>query len=64
MRVSKLFHLLPFDCCGGFGSDVIGDAIDAGDFVDDADGDPVEYVVGYSCPVCGHEIVCRNGAPV
>ena len=58
---------LPFYGCGGFRGDVVGDAVDAGYFVDDADGDPVEYVVGYSCPVCGHEVAggdCAQGEHV
>ena len=39
-----------------FAGDVVADAIDATDFVDDADGDAVEHVVGDAGPVGGHEV--------
>ena len=45
-----------------FAGDVVADAIDATDFVDDADGDPVEDVVGNARPICGHEITCIHCA--
>ena len=46
----------PLDRCGGFAGDVVADAVDAADFVDDADGDAVEHVVGDAGPVGGHEV--------
>ena len=45
-----------------FAGDVVADAIDATDFVDDADGDPVEDVVGNARPICSHEITCIHCA--
>ena len=46
----------PLNRCRGFAGDVVADAVDAADFVDDADGDAVEDVVGDARPVGGHEI--------
>ena len=50
--------LFPLNRCRGFAGDVVADAVDAADFVDDADGDAVEDVVGNARPICGHEITC------
>ena len=47
---------LPLDRRGWFAGDVVGDAGDAGDFVDDAAGDEVEEVVGQVRPAGGHEV--------
>ena len=41
---------------GGFGADVVDDAGDAGNFVDDACGDALEDVAGQANPVGGHGI--------
>src|SRR5918998_3669704 len=41
--------------------DVQGDAVDAGDFVDDAVGDLLQEVVGQAGPVCGHRVVGGDG---
>jgi len=38
----------PLDCCGGFTGDVVNDAIDAADFVDDSVGYYREDFVGDS----------------
>ena len=38
--------LFPFDGAGGFGADVVDDAVDGLDFVDDAVGDAGEEIVG------------------
>ena len=54
--------LFPLDRCGGFAGDVVADAVDAADFVDDADGDAVEHVVGDAGPVGGHEVACIDRA--
>ena len=48
--------LLPLNRRWRFAGDVVADAVDAADFVDDADGDAVEDVVGDARPVGGHEI--------
>ena len=50
------FFSFPLNRCRGFAGDVVADAVDAADFVDDADGDAVEDVVGDARPVGGHEI--------
>ncbi len=50
------FLLFPLDCAGGFAGDVVDDAGDAADFVDDAVADAGEDVVGDSGPVGGHEV--------
>ena len=46
----------PFNRAGGFGADVIDDAVDAFDFVDDAVGNFTEQVVGQVHPVGGHAV--------
>ena len=58
-RPLKLF---PLDRRRGFAGDVVADAVDAADFVDDADGDAVEHVVGDAGPVGGHEVAGIDGA--
>lgn len=59
---SGKWRLLPLNRRWRFAGDVVADAIDATDFVDDADGDPVEDVVGNARPICGHEITCIHCA--
>ncbi len=61
-RVAVLVWLFPFDGAGGFGGDVVDDAVDAGDFVDDAAADAGEEVVGEAGPVGGHEVFGGDGA--
>ena len=58
LMTSKLFHL---HGRGGFAGDVVEDAVDAGDLVDDAGADPVQEVIGQAGPVGGHEIVRPDG---
>ena len=54
---SKLYTtLLPLNRRGRFRADVINDAVDTCDFVDDAGGDAAEQVGGQLAPVGGHEI--------
>ena len=53
---------LPLDCCGRFGADIVDDAVDAGNFVDDTRRDSGEDVVRESAPFGGHEVDCRDGA--
>ena len=53
---------LPFDRCGRFGADIVDDAVDAGNFVDDTRRDSGEDVVRESAPFGGHEVDCRDGA--
>lgn len=52
-RLCGFCQLFPFDGGGGFGGDVVDDAVDAGNFVYDADADGVEDVVGDADPVGG-----------
>ena len=48
--------LFPLDGCGGFTGDIVDDAVDAADLVDDAHRNAVENVIRNSCPVGGHEV--------
>jgi len=52
---------LPFDGGGGFAGDVVHDAVDASDFVDDAVGDAGHNLVGEVDPVGGHEVGGLDG---
>jgi hypothetical protein len=61
-RAALASVLLPLDGAGGFGRDVVDDAVDASDFVDDAAGDSLEHVVRQEGPVSGHAIFRVNGA--
>ncbi len=54
--------LFPFDGAGGFGGDVVDDAVDAGDLVDDPAGDGFEDVVRDFGPVGGHAVLARHRA--
>src|SRR5690606_14458709 len=53
---------LPFDGGGGLGADVVGDAVDALHFVDDARAELGEQVVGQPGPVGGHAVGGAHGA--
>jgi len=53
---SNSLDLLPFDRRRRLGGNVVGDAIDALDLVDDARGDALEDAVGELEPVGGHEV--------
>src|SRR5688572_19774067 len=55
-------RLLPFDGGGRFGGDVVDDAGDAVDFVDDPGADASEGVVGETGPVRGHGVFGGDGA--
>ena len=55
-------RLFPLHRCGGFAGDIVGDAVDVGDFVDDADGDTVQDFVGDSGPLSGHKVGGGDGA--
>ena len=55
------FALFPLDGGRGFTCDVVDDAVDALDLIDDAGRDPVQYVVGDSGPVGGHEVAGGDG---
>ena len=52
--------LFPFHRGGGLAGDVVDDAVDHGDLVDDADADPVQHVVGDPGTVGGHKVGCNN----
>ena len=51
----------PLYCGRGFGRDIVDDAVDALDLIDDAGRDSVQYVVGDSGPVGGHEVAGGDG---
>src|SRR5690242_9940131 len=53
---------LPFDRRRRLARDVVDDAIDAADLVDDACRDPLEHVVRQPRPVGGHPVFARDGA--
>ena len=53
--------LFPLHRSGGFGGDVVDDAVDAVNLVGDAVGDGCEDIIRDSCPVCGHEVVRCDG---
>ena len=55
------FFSFPLYCGGGFGRDVIHDAVNALHLVDDAGGDLIQHIVGDSRPVGGHEIAGGDG---
>ena len=50
--------LFPLDCAGGFGGDVVDNAVDVGTFVCYAVADLCKNVVRYSCPIGCHKVVC------
>jgi hypothetical protein len=54
--------LFPLDGCGGFAGDVVDDAVDASDLVDDPAGDGAEDVVRDVREVGGHEVGRVHGA--
>lgn len=54
--------LFPFNCGWRLGADVIADAIDAFDFVDNPAGDGFHYFVGQLVPVGSHTIAAFDGA--
>src|SRR3712207_5106574 len=54
-------YSLPFYGPRRLACDVQGDAVDAGNFVDDAVGDLLQEVVGQAGPVCGHRVVGGDG---
>lgn len=54
--------LLPLNRGRGFAGDIVDDAVDAANFVDDAVGDFRQQGVGKLRPVGGHEILGLDGA--
>ena len=67
LRYSRVRPLLPLDSSRRFGRDVVDDAIDAADFVQDAANHPLEDFVGSGTPVGGHTVFRmpgRDGAGV
>ena len=60
-RVRSFKNSLPLYCGGGLGRDVVADAVDALDLVDDAGGNAVQHVVGDAGPVGGHEVRRGDG---
>ena len=59
---SRFIASFPLDRAGRLRRDVVDDAVDAGDFVDDAVGDAGEHVVGQAGPVGRHGVVGGDGA--
>ncbi len=55
-------RLLPFDRCGRLATDVVADAVDAFDLVDDSRAHPGEQVVRQAAPVGRHEVVRVDAA--
>src|SRR2546428_9502258 len=51
---------LPLDGARRLAGDVVSDAVDAGDLVDDAPADDVEEVVGEAGPVGRHGVLRRD----
>lgn len=60
-RLFRILNLFPLNRSGGFGGDVVDDAVDAVDLVGDAVGDGCEDIIRNSCPVCGHEVIGCDG---
>lgn len=48
--------LFPLDCGRGFGGDVVANAVDAADLVDDVVADAGHEIVGQMGPVGGHGV--------
>ena len=48
--------LFPLDRSGRFRRNIVNDAVNALDLVDDAHGDAVEHIVRNARPVGGHEV--------
>ena len=67
------FFSFPLNRRWGFTGDIVDDAVNMGDLIDDAGGGAVEDVVGDTSPIGGHEVgggdaalaleQCRNTAP-
>ena len=55
-------ELFPLDRGGRCGRNIIDDAVDALDLVDDANGDAVEHIIRDARPVGGHEVRRRDTA--
>lgn len=62
MQVVSREALLPFNRRRGFGADVVDDAVDAEDFVDDPFACLCQHFVGQARPFGGHEIDRGNRA--
>lgn len=55
-RTGGLLQSFPLNSRGGLGGNIVDDAVDVGHLIDDADGDPVQHIVGDPGPVGGHEV--------
>ena len=51
----------PLNRRGGFGGNIVHDAVDAGDVVDDLAGNLIQQLVGNAGPLGGHKIVGGHG---
>lgn len=56
IRYASTGKLFPLDRAGWFGGDVIGDAVDAGHFVDDARRCFAQEFVAERVIICGHAV--------
>src|SRR5579883_1602120 len=61
LPTTRTRNLLPLHGRGRLGRYVVGDAIDARDFVDDAGGNPLEQFVRQTRPVGGHAVFAGDG---
>ena len=61
-RVQSFKNSFPLDGGGGLGRDVVTDAIDTLDLIDNSGGDLVQHVVRDSGPVGGHKVTGGHGA--
>src|SRR3712207_1923275 len=59
--LNPVAYSLPFYGPRRLARDVQGDAVDAGDLVDDAVGDLLQQVVGQAGSVCRHRVVGGDG---
>ena len=56
------FCLFPLDRCRWFRSDVVADAVDVVNFIDDADRNLIQHLVRDACPVGSHKVGGGNTA--
>ena len=61
-RWTEIAGLLPLHGGGGFGGDVVQNAVDALYLIDDAHGSPVKHFIGNACPFRSHEVVRDDAA--
>ena len=62
LPITNRVFLFPLDCCRRFGGDVVDNAVDAANFVDDLIGGLGKEFVGEMHPVGGHAVGGDYGA--